>query len=249
MKRRIASLPMYVLPETIDDHDRYWSLIRHHLGNEGLDAPEKLDPTEFTRPEASLDELYFTQICGLPYRRYLADHVTLIGTPDYGVFGSKPGYYRSAIVARRDERRNRIDEFDGAVLAYNNKLSQSGYAAPSGIARNHGITFGGQVHSGSHRQSMRLVASGQADIAAIDAVSLDMIARIRSDPDPGRLRVVSWSEPTPGLPYVTWKNADPDPFFRAVRSAIRDLSVESRCRLRLFDLVPIPSSEYHSVTP
>ena len=240
---------MYVLPETIDDHDRYWSLIRRHLGNEGHDAPEKLDPTEFTRPEATLDELYFTQICGLPYRRYLADHVTLIGTPDYGVFGSKQGYYRSAIIARRDDRRNRIDQFDGAVLAYNNKLSQSGYAVPSRIAHNHGITFGSQTHSGSHRQSMRMVASGRADIAAIDAVSLDLIARIGSDPDPGHLRVVFWSEPTPGLPYVTSKNSDPDPFFRAVRSAIRDLSVDLRCRLRLFDLVPIPSSEYLSVTP
>ena len=249
MKRRIASLPMYILPETIDDHERYWLLIRHHLGNEGLDAPEKLDPTEFTRPDPTLEELYFTQICGLPYRRNLAGHVTLIGTPDYGVFGCKPGYYRSAIVAHQDDRRNRIDEFDGAILAYNNKLSQSGYAVPTGIVRNHGITFGGQMHSGSHRQSIRMVASRQADIAAIDAVSLDLIARIGSDPDMGQLRIIFWSEPTPGLPYVTWKNADPDPFFRAVRSAIRDLGVDLRYRLRLFDLVPIPSSEYHSVTP
>ena len=246
MKHRIASLPMYMVPGTTDDHDRYWSLIRHHLKNEGLEAPERLDPTEFNQPDPTLDALFFTQVCGLPYRRHLAEHVTLIGTPDYGVFGSKPGYYRSAIVARRNDVRNRIDDFDGAVLAYNSELSQSGYAVPFEIAHKRGINFGGLVHSGSHQQSIRMVAAGQADIAAIDAVSLEMFARIQSIPEPDRLRVVSWSKPTPGLPYVTRKNSDPTPFFRAIRSAIQDLNIDVRYRLRLFDLIPIPSSEYMS---
>ncbi len=239
---------MYMVAETADDHDRYWELVRRNLRNEGLDPPERLDPTEFNQPTPILDALFFSQVCGLPYRRHLAEHVTLIGTPDYGVFGSKPGYYRSAIVARRNDVRNRIDDFDGAVLAYNSELSQSGYAVPFEIAHKRGINFGGLVRSGSHQQSIRMVAAGQADIAAIDAVSLEMFARIQSIPKPDRLRVVSWSKPTPGLPYVTRKNSDPTPFFRAIRLAIHDLSIDVRYRLRLFDLIPIPSSEYMSLS-
>ena len=244
MKRKIASLPMYMVPETVEDNNAFWELIRRNLEAEGLDPPHSLGTQEFNNPSHPLDELYFSQICGLPYRLHLAEHVTLIGTPDYGVFGCRPGYSRSAFVSRHDDKRRRFREFDGAILAYNSEVSQSGHAVAMTLARDEKIEFGGMVQSGSHHRSIQLVAAGQADIAAIDAVSLELFSRVQSCPNLDQLRVVAWSRPSPGLPYVTHKRADPEPYRRAVKSAIAALSIEQQYRLRLFDLVEISPAAY-----
>jgi ABC-type phosphate/phosphonate transport system substrate-binding protein len=56
--------------------------------------------------------------------------VTYVGTPDYGVEGCPPGHYRSVFVVRADDRAPKPADFDGARFAYNEALSQSGWAAP-----------------------------------------------------------------------------------------------------------------------
>ncbi len=91
-----ASLPMYDTPTTRAANDRFWHLIRE-------------DDTELDRvtdPHVTWmsQHLVLSQTCGLPYRRDLHGRVKLIGTPDYGVRGCPPGYYRS--VDRRATRRS-----------------------------------------------------------------------------------------------------------------------------------------------
>ncbi|MDE2792508.1 MAG: PhnD/SsuA/transferrin family substrate-binding protein [Paracoccaceae bacterium] len=247
MKKTIASLPMYLTPETAGDHRLFWSQIRDCLADVDVEAPETLSDREFDTLTPALDALFFTQICGMPFRMGLHERVTLIATPDYGVAGCPPGYYRSAMVVQACDHRQNFDDFDGAVLAYNSERSQSGFSSPLSLASDRGIRFRRLLPTGSHLRSARMVASGIADIAAIDAVSLDCMTVIRKEGFSKDLRIIDWTEPVPGLPFVTGASVDPAPLRRAVRQAIARLPASTRCRLRLYGIVDIPASAYFDV--
>ena len=175
--RMIASLMMYARPELEAAHRRYWALIRDALAARGIDAPETLsnDIEEFAVWEAP--DLILSQTCGMPYRLSLHGKVQLVGTPDFGVEGCPPGYYRSAIVVRADDARLDLAAFRDARFAYNQTISQSGYAAPYAVAQRHGFWFANREQSGGHIKSAKAVAEGHADIAAIDAVTWRLIER------------------------------------------------------------------------
>ena len=81
-----------------------------------MEAPEGLqrDPDDLWSQWTSPD-LVFSQTCGFPYRARLHGSVTLIGTPDFGVEDCPPGYYRSVLVARADDPRDTVAEFDGSL--------------------------------------------------------------------------------------------------------------------------------------
>ena len=62
--------------------------------------------------------------------------------------------------------------------------------------------FSSVIESGSHRRSLRMVATGQADIAAIDCITL---AHLRQH-DPAlvnAVRILTWSPAAPSLPLIT----------------------------------------------
>lgn len=241
----IASLMMYLRPETEAAHARYWDLIRAALARRGIGAPRVLsnDAEEFA--VWSAPDLVLSQTCGMPYRTWLAERVTLIGTPDFGLKGCPPGYYRSALVVRRDDPRPDLAAFREARFAYNQTFSQSGYAAPFEHLRPLGFWFTDRVQSHGHRHSARMVAEGDADIAALDAVSWRLIARY--DDFAARLRVLDWTAPTPGLPYIAGPGADRAATFAAVSEAIAALSPEDRETLGLVGLVDIPATVYCAV--
>jgi ABC-type phosphate/phosphonate transport system substrate-binding protein len=189
--------------------------------------------------------LVLSQTCGMPYRLWLHDKVTLIGTPDYGLEGCPPGYYRSPIVVRRDDERADLPAFAQARFAYNVSHSQSGFASIYNTVRPMGFWFQERVKSGAHQASARMVAAGEADIAALDAVTWDLIQRY--DDFAGRLRVLCWTAPTPGLPYIAAAGADQAGTFAAVKAAIERLDTGDRAALGLKGFVAIPKAQYLAV--
>lgn len=242
----IASLGMYDRAETSAANDRLWALIRDALREAGEAAPQAL-----TRGEAAFwqawqsPELCFSQTCGFPFRAILHENVTLIGTPDYAVEGCLPGYYNSVYVARGNDPRD-LAGFDGAQLAYNEPMSQSGWAAPQNHATILGLRLKPGLQSGSHALSARAVAESRADIAAIDAVTWRLIKHY--EPWAAKLRVVSNTEPaTPALPYITAKGRDSDLYFAATKAAIAALSAQDRAVLQLRGLVRIDPAAYLAV--
>lgn len=241
----IASLMMYARPELESATRRYWSLIRAHLAEGGIDAPADLSNTaeEFSVWEAP--DLVLSQTCGMPFRQRLHGHVTLIGTPDFGLEGCAPGYYRSAIVVRGDDVRDRLEDFRQARFVYNQRISQSGYAAPYAHAQALGGWFETRLQSHGHLNSARMVAQGQGDIAAIDAMTWRLITRY--DGFAKDLRVLDWTAPTPGLPYITAKGAQAGAIASAVRSAIAALDKADREMLSLQGLVAIPEADYLAI--
>lgn len=237
---------MYDRPETAPANDRLWALIRDGLRHGGHDAPDALTRgAETLWPQWTAPDLVLSQTCGFPYRARLHGQVTLIGTPDYGVVGCAPGHYRSVFVTRRDDARETLADFSGAPFAYNEPMSQSGWAAPQTHAAKLGLRLPPALATGGHRLSALAVAGGRADIAALDAVTWRMLERW--DPVATELRVIAQTEPTPGLPFISAKGADADLMFATISSAIAALGADDMAVLGLRGLVRIPPESYLAV--
>lgn len=241
----IASLPMYDRPELRAETDRYWALIRQELAARGIEAPDALRRGDaLLMPQWESPDLILSQTCGFPYRARLHGHVELVGTPDFGNDGCPAGFYRSVLIARADDPRPDFAAFDGARLAYNDGLSQSGWAAPVNHAGALGIRLVAGMETGSHRASFHAVAEGLAELAAIDALTWRLISEFE---DVSAVRVVGATDPTPALPYITAKGRDAGAIFDAVACAIDRLSPQDRARLHLRGIVRIPADAYLAV--
>lgn len=240
----IASLPMYDTAATQAANDRFWCEIRDAYGA----GPSALNRTETGQAAWVRDDLVFSQTCGLPYRAGLHEQVQLIGTPDYGLAGCPPGYYKSAIIVRKNDPRHTLPAFQSARIARNDPTSHSGWAALLQDFKDAdaGISCDAPVlTTGSHAASAQAVAGGHADLAAIDAVTWAFM--IRDTAHTRTLRVLKHTAPTPGLPYITGSQQDATRLFQAVSQAMAALGTRDRACLMLRGLVPIPAEVYLNV--
>ena len=234
----IASLPMYDRTETRTANDRLWQGVRAKLGQ----GPDHLTRSGDVWDHWQSPDLILSQTCGYPYRARLHGRVTLVGTPVPDLPDCPPGYYYSVFVARADDAREMPGDFATARFAYNEALSQSGWAAPQTYAAAHGFAFSNPVQSGAHRASARAVAENRADIAALDALSWRMMTRY--DPFAASLRVLARTAATPALPYITAPGRDPVAIFDALSSAISGLSDDDRKTLGISGLIWIGPEAY-----
>ncbi len=237
----IASLPMYDRPELQAANDRLWASIRDRL---------RIGPATLTRNGDIWDhwvssDLVLSQTCGFPYRARLHGKVQLVGTPDNRLEGCAPGEYCSVFVARADDPRQDIEEFSTARFAFNEPLSQSGWAAAANYAFDRGFSFSNTLKTGGHLNSAKAVADGRADLAAIDALTWRHIQRY--DAFAAQLRVVARTDPTPTLPFITSLTQDAASLHAALSKAIDNLSETDRDALSLYGLVDIPAERYLSV--
>lgn len=242
----IASLPMYDFPDCGQANDRYWVGIRDALRQAGIGAPDALSRgmpdfmAHWMRPD-----LVLSQTCGYPFRAMLQGRVTLIGTPDFGLEGCPPGYYQSLFVVRRGDARDEVMAFCDAQFAYNDAMSQSGWAAPQTHAAGLGFRFKPAMQTGGHALSARAVLEGHADIAAIDAMTWALLKR--NDAAMAGLRVVGRTEPTPCLPYIAALGAKHRLVFDAVAAAIAGLDAADRDTLGMKRILYIPAVAYLAV--
>ncbi|MEY4981862.1 MAG: hypothetical protein RIR62_128 [Pseudomonadota bacterium] len=242
----IAALPMYDRAETAAANDRFWALVRDGLRARGIDAPDALRRGDADlMPQWLSPDLVLSQTCGFPYRARLHGRVQLVGTPDYGVEGCPPGHYRSILIAHPDDPRGTLAAFDGAAMAYNDGMSQSGWAAAQNHAAQAGIRLAAGPETGSHRASFLAVAEGRAALAAIDAVTFAYLSQFDAARD--RVKVIGATDPTPGLPYVCALAVDAGAVLAAVESAIPALSPQDRALLRLKRIVQLPPAAYLAV--
>ena len=204
--REIASLPMYDLPGLRAATDAWWAGLARALKAAGLeDVPEALERRR------GLDEVWhdpgllLSQTCGYPLTHALAGQVRLVATPVYDVEGCDGPNYRSAFLVRDGDPAEALAELRGRRVAINADNSQSGYNclrhALAPLAEG-GPRFAEVVVSGGHGASMAAVREKRADLAAVDCVTFALTARCEPAVVDG-LRVLAWSAPAPGLPYIT----------------------------------------------
>ncbi|MEM6306559.1 MAG: PhnD/SsuA/transferrin family substrate-binding protein [Pseudomonadota bacterium] len=245
MRDPFISLPMYARPELSAAHDVFWQHIAAALGAYGIQAP----PTLLDGGGLAFwqtPNLLFSQTCGMPYRRHLQGHVQIIATPDYGVPGCPPGYYRSVWIVRADDPRRDVTEYLQGCFAYNETGSQSGfYAAQTYLGRRQ--WFAHTLHTGAHRASARAVAQGRADIACLDAVTWALMQRY--DPFTAQLRALTHTPPTPGLPYITGSQYNVHSLRKALQMALTTCPDDVLQTLMIKGIAHIPAQHYLDVDP
>jgi len=243
----IAALPMYARPVNRSAHDALWQLIRDNLRESGIAAPDALDHEIDHLEILARDDLVLAQICNLPYRKVFRDRVTLIGASDYGFEGCPEGHYRSHFVVHRDNPATEPMNLQNARFICNDTLSQSGYGAPQLWAQARGGAFRNVTTSGGHFASIKAIASGDADVAAIDAQSWRLAVAEAAHTD--AVKIIGHTDTSPGQSFVTRKDQDPAPYLAAIKAAIADLSAVHATTLGLRDIIKLPSSAYNLPIP
>ena len=229
---------MYDMPGISGINDRLWQAIRAHLERGPSALSRSIDAWEAWRAP----DLIFAQTCGFPYRAALHDHVQIIGTPDYGLQDCAPGYYRSAFVARAGSGPTSLAECAGKTMAFNEPMSQSGWAAPMHMLNTQSVVPSDMLQTGAHVASLRAVADGHADFAAVDVHTLDLLRATGTCPE--GLTTIAQTDETPGLPYICARAEDATALRYATEAAIADLGPTP---LGLHALVQIPAETYLAV--
>jgi len=231
----IATLPMYDRREIRAATDSLWQAIRTSLGYGPAQLTRSGDPWPLWQDQ----NLLLGQTCSLPYRLKLAKDVQYVGTPDYGLEGCPPGYYASVFIARRDAS---LSNFHNQSFAFNEPLSQSGWAGPIDYLNRHTIRPSECLRSGSHQNSARYVAEGRAAFAAIDGQSWRLIKAY--DSWAKDLFEIAQSDPTPGLPMICAQRFHPAELAQACAQAITSFPKNARQALGIEGFVDVSSSAY-----
>ena len=119
-------------------------------------------------------------ICGLPYiieRDQSPPAIELLVAPIMKdiKYNSKPIYY-SYIITHKDSKFNKFSDLKGSRFIYNDEISNSGYNMPRAHLIELGETsgfFSQVIRSGSHEESIRMVAIGEVDASAADSLVYD----------------------------------------------------------------------------
>jgi len=225
----IAGLPMYDWPETAEAMDRLWQRLRQALGARRIAAPDALTRSVSANQLWRSPRLVVGQTCGFPYWMELRDAVRLVGTPVYRLTGCGPGDYYSVVICAADAPAESIADLRGGVAVFNSRDSLSGYSAlRAAVAPFAGSRpfFKRIATPGAHRESIRMIARGEADIAAIDAVVWKLA--LRHEPAARHCRVLATTDPMPGLPIITAPRNDPEKIAEAFSEALSDLGSADR---------------------
>jgi ABC-type phosphate/phosphonate transport system substrate-binding protein len=247
-----ASLPMYPIYRA--DVEAFWRAIAADLRGQGVpDVPDHLQWPDDILAEMRRPDLLLGQTCGYPLVTLLKDAVRVVGAFRYTTPGCDGARYSSVVIARVDETAADIAGFRGRRVAYNSTDSQSGYnslralVAPLAVD---GRFFGASLETGAHHASMRAVAEGRADVAAIDCVSFAQIAAI----EPmfaAKLKVVGHTPSAPGLPLITHSEASDDDI-AALRGALGRVATDPsltdiRSRLLIAGFEPLDDAPYADI--
>ena len=110
------------------------------------------------------------------------------------------------------------------------------------------VGFSRVITTGSHRESVRTIAAGLADIAAIDCVSWNLARRF--DSIAKSLKVLARTDDRPGLPLITAIENSPriiDTLRIALDEAIRTLDPTNRDTLGITGFVVADDPEYEII--
>jgi ABC-type phosphate/phosphonate transport system substrate-binding protein len=230
--------------------DALWSALAEALRERDVEVPAALDRREDYAEAWTEPALVLSQTCGYPYVTRLRGRVQLVMTPVYRAAGCDGAWYCSTLLVRADASAHELADLRGRPVAYNATDSQSGYnslrAAVAPLARN-GRFFSATVATGSHGASTAAVASGAADLCAIDCVTWALMGRYEPERTAG-LRVIGHTATVPGLPLITSLQVPLDAARAAVASAMaRPDLADAREALLLERVEFLANSDYDAI--
>ncbi len=192
--------------------------------------------------------LLLTQTCGYPLMTQLRGQVRLVGRPRYELPHAQAGNHCSLVLARADDPRQALADFFASHGLVNSADSNSGMNLFRHLLapwQREGRFFSRLTFTGGHRDSLRALREGRGDLAAIDSVTYDYLARDRSHEVDG-LRLVAQSAGGPSLPYITasWRSAAQAEEIRAaMNQALAELP-EVAATLGITEVLPASEADY-----
>jgi ABC-type phosphate/phosphonate transport system substrate-binding protein len=250
----VMSLPMYDWAEVREATDRWAGGLARHLGEAGVAGIESglvraLDHQAAWRRS----DLVLSQTCGYPLTHEFADRLKLVATPHYRCEGCEGPRYRSILFARSADSIRSPDDLAGRRAAFNTRDSMSGmlalklvFAPLAGRQR----FFARAIETGGHVRSLEAVARGEADVCAIDCVTVAFARRYRPSILEGLVEIAR-SPSVPALPYVTsaaTKARDVGRLRQAVRAAVADAQLnDARSALFIAGFSELAGEDYDEI--
>ena len=224
-----ASLPWYDFPATAGALDAVWRVVVMALKAAGIDyAPDSLDRVTPHRSQLQDPGLVLSQCCGPELFLKHTLQVVPIAAPVFSAYDVAPGYYFSHIVAG-----------EGATLekprvAVNDLASYSGHMAVKHWLAANVADYSIHV-TGSHAQSVRDIQAGDADVAAIDALSWLYL-------DTDGVSILADSRPVLAPPFVTsCHNGIPN---EVLAQALSVAFAQSGQPVGIADVLPVARDDY-----
>ena len=252
---RLISIGMYLDPPPLRRATRaLWAHIRDSLRAAGLaGVPEAADEALPLEAAWLHPGLLLAQTCGYPFASRLRGRVRLVATPCYDLPGCSGPISGSFLVVRAADRAASLADLAGRRAAINYRTSNSGHnllrAAVAPLAR--GLPFFAEVvETGGHGASIAALATGPADVAAIDCVTWGNFTRFAPE-RVAALRVLGETPKTPGLPLITRSSAS-DAEVTLLRAAldraVADEGMAETCEiLGLSGFATLPETDYDAV--
>lgn len=196
---------MYDFPDVRAATDAWWAALARHLEREGIDAvPRSLLRRDDLIEQWADPALLISQTCGYLLCNQLRTALQPVATPHYTAPGCSGPNYASVILVRDTHPAKELEDLRGGVAVYSRTYSHAGYNAFRGIVAPlaAGKPFFSQViGSGSHVESIRLIATGAGDVATVCCVIHAFVARWRPAAL-ARTRVLGYTPMALAPPYV-----------------------------------------------
>lgn len=244
MPKPFAALPMYDWPEVQGAWDAMWAIVRDQLAPRGIEVAEALVRDGDHEAQWIDSGLLIGQTCGWPFVSALKDKVSPFARFNFGLGGS-PGDYHSIFITRGDADPRGVIADANAPIAINSFNSQSGFRALSELADGRtALPASRFVVTGGHRNSIRAVAEGRAQLAAIDAQSWWLATK--HEPAARNMHAAGRSSNVPGLPLITapaFASLTPE-LFAAMKVAADSLPPSIREALGIAGVVEAVAADY-----
>ena len=186
------------------------------------------------------DDLGCAFMCGWPLAQEGGARPVIAAPVPVGEHGAR---YRSVFVVAADSRFRRLEDTFGTRFAFNAKGSHSGWNMPQAHLRERGGWYAEEIGPfGPHQRAAAAVASGQADVAALDSLVWALLCR--HDPGlAGRLRVIDRTADQPSPPLVGSPALD-ETTRRRARSAFLSLPAPLLAEICVSGFSPATLQEY-----
>lgn len=238
-----SDLSMYLAPARVLQAQDAWLQRTLEILGERHERKPIVDPVSHWLSPG----LLLSQTCGYPFVTSLRGKVRLIGRPSYELAHSSGGDHCSLLLCRAGSPVTDLAGLQGSHGLINARDSNSGMNllrhTLAGIS-DRGF-FSKLTFTGSHRESMRRLKKGEGDLASIDSVTYDYLARDNSDEIEG-LRILVRSVRSPCLPYITSilrTATQAESIRRAMNEALSQLPEISR-DLAIREVLPASEADY-----
>lgn len=245
----IASLPMYDFPEVRYATDALWQRMAHHFQREGLrNVPQQLVHDRHMHDLWLDKDLFISQCCGYDILHRYKDRLQVLGTPWFDAPGCCAGRYSSIVIVSESSSYQDVTDMLETVVVINGPESHSGmntlFALVSPYRRD-GKFFSEVIVSGSHAESLATIKRGDADVAAVDCLTHELLRRYQPAAIDGT-RPLGLTYDAPAPPYVTRTNVDMETVARmqnALLATFDDPSLADTLKILLLNQVEISSAE------